>query len=120
MFVIKPPCFLQNFFCLLQSHNSGLNLNEPLAPVPGKSPVWSQDQNEIFAELSDGAKVFVQGACSSPTTLISLLYQHVMEKGIKKVTVNHMLPLGPLPYLNEEAKDSFRLNTAYSSIDSFY
>ncbi|KAL7060027.1 hypothetical protein AAHC03_010091 [Spirometra sp. Aus1] len=54
MFVIKPPCFLQNFFCLLQSHNSGLNLNEPLAPVPGKSPVWSQDQNEIFAELSDG------------------------------------------------------------------
>ncbi|VDM06330.1 unnamed protein product, partial [Schistocephalus solidus] len=99
----------------LRSHNSGLNLNEPVAPIPGKSPVWSQDPSTIFTNLTDGAKVFVHGACSSPVTLISMLYQYGMEKGLKNITVNHMLPLGPLPYLNEEAKGTFRLNTAYSS-----
>ncbi|VDN13981.1 unnamed protein product, partial [Dibothriocephalus latus] len=99
----------------MRSPNSGLTLNEPIAPVPGKCPIWSENTNDIFADLKDGAKVLVQGASSSPSSLISLLYQHVMEKGLKKITVNHFHPLGPLPYLNEEAKDNFRLNTCYST-----
>ncbi|VDN11470.1 unnamed protein product [Dibothriocephalus latus] len=92
-----------------------MNLNEPIAPVPGKCPVWSQDPNEVFADLTDGAKVFIQGASSSPGTLVSLLYQHVMDKGLKNIRVKQFLPLGPLPYLNAEAKDNFRLATCYSS-----
>uniref|UniRef100_A0A183SP64 Acetyl-CoA hydrolase n=1 Tax=Schistocephalus solidus TaxID=70667 RepID=A0A183SP64_SCHSO len=88
-----------------------LNLQEPIAPVPGKYPVWSSHPSELFADLKDG----IVGASASPTLLTNALYEYVMEKKLKNIRVYQHLPLGDLAYLRDDARGHFKLSTSYSS-----
>ncbi|VDN13931.1 unnamed protein product [Dibothriocephalus latus] len=91
------------------------NLQEPIAPIPGKYPVWSSTPSELFSELKDDSIVFIQGASASPTLLTNALHDYVLEKKLKNIRIYQHLPLGDLAYLRDDSKGHFKLSTTYSS-----
>ncbi len=95
-------------------HINGAPLKrEPLAPIPGRLPTIATTGEQAFGELKDGAKVFIQGSCATPTLLVNELYKYVMNKGIQNVQIFNVYALGQFPFGNSECAGHFRTNSFF-------
>jgi 4-hydroxybutyrate CoA-transferase len=71
---------------------------------------WST-ASEAVAIVESGQRIFVQGACATPTVLIEAL----MERGpeLRHVEIVHLHTYGPTPYTDPAWKDSFSLRALF-------
>ncbi|KAM7533224.1 hypothetical protein Aperf_G00000127168 [Anoplocephala perfoliata] len=87
------------------------SLQEPNAPLPGQSPIWSETGSEIFKDLKSGGKIFVHGASCTPSVLLSYLYHYIKTTDLNRLNVLSILPMGPQYLLDEDVRDKVRFTT---------
>ena len=61
--------------------------------------IWYNDVNEAVKVVSSGDRVFVQGACATPTPLLEALVARGEE--LQNVELTHLHTYGPTPYTDE-------------------
>lgn len=61
---------------------------EPMSVAAGRSPKVVKDPSEAFAELADGANVFVHTAAATPTPLLNGFAKTVEERKLRGMNVS--------------------------------
>lgn len=71
---------------------------------------WSTAQ-EAVSEVRSGQRVFVQGACATPSALIEALVARGSD--LRKVEITHLHTYGPTPYTDPEWAGHFSLRALF-------
>ena len=72
--------------------------------------VWC-DLHTAVQVVESGDRVFVQGACATPTALIEALVAHGEE--LRDVEITHLHTYGPTPYTDERWRGHFSLRALF-------
>src|SRR5690349_22786007 len=72
--------------------------------------IWC-DLKTAVQEVESGDRVFVQGACATPTPLIEALVARGEE--LRNVELTHLHTYGPAPYTNECWRGHFSLRALF-------
>nr|CAH8830536.1 unnamed protein product [Trichobilharzia regenti] len=101
----------------LKCNTDKTKLRQLFAKVIGKSPRTLSNAQEAFTFLKDGANVFLQGGAATPSILLSELYNYVLSKKLKNISVYHINIDGPFPITKPEAAGHFRSAALFISDD---
>jgi acyl-CoA hydrolase len=95
------------------SEGKQISLREPIMPVYGAEPKYMQLEDAMQL-VKSGNMVFIQGAASTPLTLVEGLTEHGKTNGLKNVGVCHIHTEGPAPYMDPDCQDIFRANCFFT------
>ncbi len=75
------------------------------------------EQDELFAQIHPGDRIFISTACGEPQQLVKLLIEYVESnpKAFFDAEVIHVWTLGLAPYTDEKFKSNFRLKSFFIS-----